>query len=158
MHILFVCTGNTCRSPMAAFFARAEIHARNLPWTVESAGLYAAPGLPMSPAAADVLTHRRIPLQSHRSQPITPALVDKSDIILTMTHSHAVELRARYPHAADKIVEFGRYVHPELNAEEVQYDIVDPFGGSDEHYEACAVELEKGVRYLLDHMEKGEAE
>lgn len=151
VHILFVCTGNTCRSPMAAFLARAQIHAHGLPWTVESAGLFATHGLPLTAPAANALIHRQVPLQPHHSQPISAALVAHSNLILPMTASHAEELRQRFPDAADKIIEFGTFVHGELHDADAHYDIVDPFGQSDEHYDVCATEIEVGIKNLINH-------
>ncbi|WP_029422271.1 low molecular weight protein arginine phosphatase [Alicyclobacillus macrosporangiidus] len=161
MHLLFVCTGNTCRSPMAAFFAQAEIQRRSLPWTVESAGLYAAEGMPMTPAAADALTRRHIPLAPHRSQPVRPDLVEKADVILVMTQSQAKDLESRFPEAKDKIRLLGGFAAFAEPAEEASQsdaaspsgcDIVDPFGGLDEHYEACAQQIERSVRGLVNHL------
>jgi protein-tyrosine-phosphatase len=157
VQILFVCTGNTCRSPMAALSARAKIHEHNLSWTVVSAGLFATAGLQMTAAAANALIHRKVPLQPHLSQQISAEIVAQSDIILPMTKSHADELRKRYPEADHKIIEFGQFVHGQSPDAGVHYDIVDPFGGSDEHYDVCATEIESGINNLIRHLTEGDA-
>jgi protein-tyrosine-phosphatase len=152
VHLLFVCTGNTCRSPMAAFFARAHIHNRQLPWTVESAGLFATPGLPITAAAANALIHRQIPLQPHQSQPVSEGVLARSNLILAMTKRHADELRRRFPEAAAKVVEFGQFAHGKPNGDAGHCDIVDPYGQSDEHYDACATQIELCIQNLLNHL------
>ncbi|MCL6515839.1 low molecular weight protein arginine phosphatase [Alicyclobacillus sp.] len=166
MHLLFVCTGNTCRSPMAAFFARAQIQERQLPWTVESAGLHAAGGMPMTPAAADALTRRRVPLAPHQSQPLTDDLVARADIILVMTRGQLEDLVARFPQAKGKVHLLGSFAGgtakeaaealPDSTADRAPStrgcDIVDPFGGSDEHYEACADQIARSVEGLVNHL------
>lgn len=153
VHLLFICTGNTCRSPMAAFFARHEIHQRGLNWSVESAGLYAAPGQPMSAFAADALTRRQIPLQDHASQPVTEELVQWADVILVMTASHAQDLERRFPAAKGKTALLGRFLADDPSNEQVECDIVDPFGGSDREYEDCARDLQNAVSRLIDYLE-----
>ncbi|WP_054970134.1 low molecular weight protein arginine phosphatase [Alicyclobacillus ferrooxydans] len=112
MHLLFVCTGNTCRSPMAAAMAQTMIAERNLPWTVASAGLAAANGLPMSPLSAQTLTRRHIPLPQHRSSMLRNEMVDKADLILCMTEGHAAQVRRQFPQAAEKVHCLGEYRRP----------------------------------------------
>ena len=112
MHLLFVCTGNTCRSPMAAAMAQTMIAERNLSWTFASAGLAAANGLPMSPLSAQTLTRRHIPLPQHRSSMLRNEMVDKADLILCMTEGHAAQVRRQFPQAAEKVHCLGEYCPP----------------------------------------------
>ncbi|GGJ02399.1 hypothetical protein GCM10010885_09620 [Alicyclobacillus cellulosilyticus] len=151
MHLLFVCTGNTCRSPMAAMLTMAKLQERGLGWTAESAGLYAAEGQPMTPLAQDALTRRHVPLKPHASRPLTRELAERADLILTMTASHAREAQARFPDLAGKIHALGAFVAGAEEAAEV-HDILDPFGGSAEVYEACAAQLERLVERLVDKL------
>ncbi|MCL6454667.1 MAG: low molecular weight protein arginine phosphatase [Alicyclobacillus sp.] len=157
MQLLFVCTGNTCRSPMAAAIANDIIQTRGLPWRAVSAGLFASAGEPMSAGAAQALTRRQIPLAPHRSQPISPELVAASDRILCMTEGHAAEVRRRFPEAADKVEVLGAYRVGNgigsAGASPFGCDIVDPFGGTDEAYETAAAQIEAAVRALLDRLE-----
>jgi protein-tyrosine-phosphatase len=149
VHIVFVCTGNTCRSPMAAQLLRDKVARRGLGWTVESAGLYALAGSPMSELAAAALRKRGIQGEDHRSQPVSADLVARADWILTMTGQHAAELRLRYPDASDKIHELARFVADTENAE---VDIVDPFGGDAAKYEQCAQLLDQYVERLIEKL------
>lgn len=112
MRILFVCTGNTCRSPMAAHIAAAKLQARGLRWSVRSAGIAAADGLPMAPYAAQVLSRRGI-ADYHRSRAIDERRVKSAGIILTMTEAQQDELIRRYPEAAAKTHALLRFIADE---------------------------------------------
>jgi len=88
--ILFVCTGNTCRSPMAAALALAELAGRSpaIPTRVESAGLSAMPGAPAADEAVDAVGELGIDLRAHRARGLDPALLASADLILVMTEQH----------------------------------------------------------------------
>ena len=140
--ICFVCTGNTCRSPMAAAVANAISKAENVAVSACSAGLYAAEGVPISEHAVSALERAAIaPIKgmdyhAHTAQNLTAALVAQSDWLIPMTPTHAMELMMRYPEAVKKIVCMPR-------------PISDPFGGDLRTYEVCLAEITDGVRTLL---------
>lgn len=108
--ILFVCTGNTCRSSMAAAIAARLGEERGLAVTVTSAGLAAREGDPATPEAIQALAEMGIALQGHRARQVTAALVHDADLVLTMTAAHKRRLRQLYPGAADKIFTLKEYV------------------------------------------------
>lgn len=116
--ILFVCTGNTCRSPMAAAMAV------KLGLQAESAGLSAFPGMPATPQAIRAARRHGADLTAHRARPVEEALLSRAEIICPMTRSHAAILRERFPACAGKII----LPSPE---------IPDPYGGDDGVYEDC---------------------
>lgn len=152
MHLLFVCTGNTCRSPMAVGIARQAIRERGLNWTVESAGTYAISGAPMAPHAAKTLEKLGIRPIEHRSKPLTEFLMREADIIFTMTSSQAWELRANYPFAFDKIHELGVYATSKGAPLSESCDIVDPVGGSLTTYLECADTLVEFIGITIDKL------
>jgi protein-tyrosine-phosphatase len=114
-NILFVCTGNTCRSPMAEGFLRKMAEEKGLNLTVYSAGIAASQGAPMSRHAATLLGNKGIAV-GHQAQSATAKLVTWADLILTMTVNHKRAVIQAYPQALDKIHLLKEYVedNPEV--------------------------------------------
>lgn len=128
MNILFVCTGNTCRSPMAAGLMNKIAIEEYLDVRIESAGLFAAEGSPASDEAIEAMKKYDVDLSDHRAKQITPELIEKSDVILTMTAAQKMLLSEV---AGDKTYTLCEYAGTEG-------DIADPFGGDLEEYEEVA--------------------
>ena len=103
MNVLFICTGNTCRSPMAQALLqkKANVH-------VQSAGLFASAGAPASAGTLDVLQSNDIAL-NHQSQAVTKETLDWADIILTMTMQHKQALTTQYPEVIEKLYALKEY-------------------------------------------------
>ncbi|MEW6661858.1 MAG: low molecular weight protein arginine phosphatase [Bacillota bacterium] len=137
--ILFVCTGNTCRSSMAAFMAQHFLAEANMSDSVRilSAGTGAWPGAPASEPAVLVMGERGINLASHLSVPLTFDLVAEADLILTMTRRHRQYIEEIWPQAADKTYTLAEYA----GMEEEGPDVPDPFGCSMDDYRRCADRL-----------------
>ena len=135
--ILIVCTGNVCRSPMAAGLLRARLQAdgRADEYRVLSAGTWTEAGRPASPYARQVMAERGLDISDHRAQEISPELVDAADLILVMTRAHREALVAEFPEAASRI-----YLLSEMIGK--SYDIADPYSSSLTYYSYCADELE----------------
>ncbi len=146
MNVLFVCTGNTCRSPMAE--ALLKYHRPNI--EVKSAGIYASDGGRMNEYAETVLQEREIEAD-HVAKSITAELMDWADIILTMTTSHKVLLNAQFPYEADKIFTLIEYADQQVGStENISSDIDDPFGQSLKVYRKTAEQIE----YYIQALEK----
>lgn len=124
MNILFVCTGNTCRSPMAA--AVLQHIDKGIP--VKSAGIFATSGGHANPLTVEVLQRHGIAC-THASQPVTEGLLDWADLVLTMTQSHQAHMQMAYPVYQDKVFTFIDYVKGE------KVNVMDPYGGTLADYE-----------------------
>lgn len=104
-NILFVCTGNTCRSPMAEALLRAKAGDR---FDVRSAGVFAVDGGPAAHEAVQVLSERGIDCH-HQSKKLDEALIRWADVILTMTESHKHAVGVRFPESAGKVYTLKEY-------------------------------------------------
>ncbi|MCM3338669.1 low molecular weight protein arginine phosphatase [Paenibacillus sp. MER TA 81-3] len=109
--ILFVCTGNTCRSPMAEAMLRHLAEDRSLDLDVKSAGVAAWDGTPISEHAAEALAEQQITShRTFRSTALNEEGIQWADIILTLTFGHKQHVLQRFPHAADKTFALKEYV------------------------------------------------
>ncbi len=150
--LLFVCSGNTCRSPLAHALAEREM--TTLGWRVEvrSAGVGAISGEPASEGSLVVGRRHGLDLGGHRSRVVDDALIDWADLILVMSTSHLLRL-AEFGAAgkAALLDAFGR--GDEADADDLGVGVPDPFGGDHEAYEETYRTLEDLVGKALRRLE-----
>ena len=149
--ILFICTGNVCRSPMAEGIFRKVVSGR--PFEVRSAGLGAANGMPPSAHAIQAVRELGIDISGQRSQMLTAELVASSDYILGMTHSHVDSVMMMYPQAAEKTFLLREF---DDTLDLFEKDISDPIGGSYQVYLNCRDQIEQGIMSLLKFIDQAE--
>jgi len=150
--ITLVCTGNTCRSPMAEILLKKllaehldcelnELQSRGI--MVESAGVAAMNGSPASAESIQSMTEVGLDLKDHASQQLTPLLARDADWILTMTNSHRDAIIQTWPQWINKTTVLAPSGH----------DISDPIGGPLEVYEACAEQIKQFLEGRMPEFE-----
>ena len=146
MNILFVCTGNTCRSPMAEGILKRIASEKKLDIKAVSAGIFAEVGNGANKNAIVSMRDMGIDIEDHKSQAITEDLIDESNLILTMTMGHKEMLVQKYPMKRYKIFLLNEYAFGE------EIDIRDPYGGSKEEYDNSRDQIYKAVKKIYDYI------
>lgn len=150
--ILLVCTGNTCRSPMAEVMFCDKLKRRfpslfggeYPPAAVLSAGLSAFPGGPAAPEAVSIMKKRGLDLQAHQSRSLTERLLRHADLVLTMTKSHRAAIVDRMPVLDSRV----HLLSGTLD------DVSDPFGGPESSYAACAEQIDQFLDVWLEQIDE----
>ena len=155
--ILFVCTGNTCRSAMAEGIFKKMLKERtedDSKFNIISAGIFALQGMSPTPEAIKVMAEQDIDISRHIATQIQEDLVKKADLILVMSNTHKDHIKTKFTFAKDKIylikefAQIGEFKSIQKTNE--NYKIVDPLGRPTEFYRIVAKELKKNLKNILD--------
>ena len=150
MHIIFVCTGNTCRSPLAeGYFRKLCQDAGRHDIMVTSAGTAAWNGGGASGNTVAVLMNMGVDMSQFSSTALTPALIRQADLLICMTRAHRAAIGQIAPEALAKthlLLEFA----PRKSSD----DISDPFGGSLELYSLCFEDMRPALENLFKHIDE----
>lgn len=148
-NILFVCTGNICRSPIAEAIAKRlwQGRARDK-MKIHSAGTVALPGFKAAPLSIKMMKKRGIDINLHRSTPLTTKTIEEADLILVMEQEHRKQILHTSPSAEGKVFLLKHFA---LGIEE---DIDDPIGGSPQNHQKCVQQIEESIRGLIWKLSK----
>ncbi len=143
--IIFVCTGNTCRSPMAEGIALRIVATEGFDVEIASRGIAVdVADESAAPNALWAMRNRRIDIRAHRSRALTAADVESASLILTMTESHRKNVLRLFPQAASHTFTLAAY------ATGAPGDVADPYGMDRAAYASTADQLEPLVRAALE--------
>jgi protein-tyrosine-phosphatase len=147
-YLIFVCTGNTCRSPMAEGLLK-HLLPEECEWDVSSAGVCAANGWPASGHAVEALREKGIDIAGLTSTTLTPDLIKEADLLVTMTNGHRQAILEVAPESRGKV-----FLLKSFGVAQCAADIADPVGGSLDDYRRIRDEIDAALPDLILYMMK----
>lgn len=152
MNIIFVCTGNTCRSCMAEgiFRAVASAEEKESDFKAISRGINALDGDTASEHSVNALMNLwDIDISLHKSKMLSVQDVLQGDLLLTMTRAHRDFLKVKFPDMSFKFFTLREYAYPNIDKDSYLLDISDPYGLQYSIYESCAKEIYECVKVVI---------
>ncbi|QNU66676.1 low molecular weight protein arginine phosphatase [Ruminiclostridium herbifermentans] len=152
INVIFVCTGNTCRSCMAEgiFRAVASEEEGKVNFKAISRGIYAFDGDSASEHSINALKNLwDIDISLHKAKMLSPQDVLQGDLLLTMTRAHRDIIKTKFPDMSSKIFTLKEYVYPNIEKDSYSIDISDPYGLQYSIYENCAKEIYECVKAVI---------
>jgi protein-tyrosine phosphatase len=146
--ILFVCTADICRSPMAEAIFNALAKDRNLPFWAESAGTAALEGRPIAPNAVVALEEVGIYPEVHCARQVSEAMIEDSELVLVMSARHAAALYRLYGNLSRKIHTLPEYASGSC----IEEGVPDPYGHTMAAYRSCVRQLYMYVERAVDRI------
>lgn len=144
--VLFICTGNTCRSPMAEGLFRHAV-AKRRDYSVSSAGVAAYPGQDANPDTVALLERRGISIGAFESRLVTGELIDNATHVFAMTHGHLRTLERMFPDSTDKFYLACEFA--DIPGKGVAADVPDPIGMGSKAYEEVAKVLDLAIPSII---------
>jgi len=144
--LIFVCTGNTCRSPMAEGLLRALLP-EDSGWEISSAGVCAADGWPASENAVEAMREKKIDISGLTSTTLTPELIEAADLLITMTEGHRQAVLAAVPESDGKV-----FLLKSFGIAQSAADIFDPVGQTLDVYRQVRDEIDAALPDLILYM------
>ena len=144
--LIFVCTGNTCRSPMAEGLLRALLP-EDSGWEISSAGVCAADGWPASENAVEAMREKKIDISGLTSTTLTPELIEAADLLITMTEGHRQAVLAAVPESDGKV-----FLLKSFGIAQSAADIFDPVGQTLDVYRQVRDEIDATLPDLILYM------
>lgn len=146
MKVVFICTGNTCRSPMAEGILKDFVEKKDLNIEVLSAGIYATRNEEVAKFAVEAMEDIGIDISNHQSNQVNNELLEGADLVLVMSNRHKKYLLSQYPIVKDKVFLLNEYAFGTLT------HIEDPFGSPLRYYEKSRDEIYKAVEEIVEKL------